>query len=110
MNTLPIAKAITRTVLTLLFLTVTGFSFLLAEEITWPLIAFSLLKGFLAVVFGWIFVLILTDTMVKSIVYSAVEARASRREGGFLYHFLRPDPGEIRDEKPAKSRKKEQTA
>lgn len=97
MNSLSIAKAITRAVLMTLFLAVVGFSLLLAPEITWPHIAFALLKGALTVLFGAVFLLILTDTMVKSIAASAIEARASRREGGFLYHFLKPDPDELKD-------------
>jgi hypothetical protein len=55
------------------------------------------LKGALTVLFGAVFLLILTDTMVKSIAASAIEAHASRREGGFIYHFLKPDPGELKD-------------
>jgi hypothetical protein len=97
MNTLSIAKAITRAVLVMLFLAVVGFSLLLAPELTWAHIGFALLKGALTVLFGAVFLLILTDTMVKSIAASAVEAHASRREGGFLYHFLKPDPGELKD-------------
>jgi hypothetical protein len=97
MNILSIAKAITRAALILLFLAVVGFSLLLAPEITWPHIGFALLKGGLTVLFGAVFLLILTDTMVRSIAASAMEAHASRREGGFIYHFLKPDPGELKE-------------
>jgi hypothetical protein len=111
MNSLSIAKAITRAVLAMLFLAVVGFSLLLAPEITWPHIGFALLKGALTVLFGAVFLLILTDTMVKSIAASAIEARASRREGGFLYHFLKPDPDELKDvEEPAKKPAQPETA
>lgn len=95
MNTMSIAKAVTRAVLAMLFLAVVGFSLLLAPEITWEHIGFALLKGALTVLFGAVFLLILTDTMVKSIAASALEAHASRREGGFIYHFLKPDRDEI---------------
>lgn len=95
MNTVSIAKAITKAVLVMLFLAVVGFSLLLAPEVTWSHIGFALLKGALTVLFGAVFLLILTDTMVKSIAASAIESRASRREGGFIYHFLKPDPGEL---------------
>ena len=94
MNTISIAKAITKAALVMLFLSVVGFSLLLAPEITWPHIGFALLKGALTVLFGTVFLLILTDTMVKSIAASAIEAHTSRREGGFIFHFLKPDPGE----------------
>jgi hypothetical protein len=101
MNTLSIAKTITRTLVPALFLAVVGFSLLLAPELTWPHIGFALLKGFLAAMFGGIFLLILSDTMVKSIAYSAAEARASRKDGGFIYHFLKPDSNEITDAEAA---------
>ncbi len=95
MDTMSIAKAVTRAVLISLFLAVVGFSLLLAPEITWEQIGFALLKGTLTVLFGAVFLLILTDTMVKSIAASAIEAHASRREGGFIYHFLKPDKDEL---------------
>lgn len=95
MNSMSIAKAVTRAVLVTLFLAVVGFSLLLAPEITWEHIGFALLKGALTVLFGAVFLLILTDTMVKSIAASALEAHASRREGGFIYHFLKPDKDEL---------------
>jgi hypothetical protein len=112
MNTLSIAKTITRTLVPALFLAVVGFSLLLAPEITWPQIGFAFTKGALAAMFGGIFVLILSDTMVKSIAYSAAEARASRKDGGFIYHFLKPDHGEITDDdaKPSKKKKKAEAA
>lgn len=95
MDALSIAKSITRAILVTLVLAVIGFSLLLAPEINASQILFALGKGFLTLVFGYIFILILSDTMVKSIASSAMEARATRKDGGMLYHFLKPDPGEI---------------
>jgi hypothetical protein len=95
MDALSIAKAITRAVLVTLVLAVIGFSLLLAPRIDGNVILFALGKGLLTWLFGEIFILILTDTLVKSIAYSALEARVSRKDGGMLYHFLRPDPGEL---------------
>jgi hypothetical protein len=95
MDAMSIAKAITRAILATLVFAVIGFSLLLAPEINATQIAFALGKGFLTFAFGWIFILILSDTMVKSIASSALEARASRKDGGMLYHFLNPEPGEI---------------
>src|SRR3954471_6047841 len=103
MDALSIAKTITKGILVTLVLAVVLFSLLLAPEITVPIILFSLAKGFLTLMFGWIFILILSDTMVKSIASSALEAHASRKEGGFIYHFLKPDANEIlegAEEKP----------
>jgi hypothetical protein len=101
-----IAKAVTRAILISLFLAVVGFSLLLAPEITWEHISFALLKGVLTVLFGSVFLLILTDTVVKSIAASALEAHASRREGGFIYHFLRPDKDELPDDAEAEAKVK----
>lgn len=97
MDSMSMAKSITRTVLAALVLAVVGFSLLLAPEINARQIAFALGKGLLTMIFGWIFILILTDTIVRSIASSALEARASRREGGILFHFLKPEPNEIAD-------------
>ena len=95
MDALSIAKAITRAVLVTLVLAVIGFSLLLAPTIDGTQIAVALGKGLLTLLFGWIFILILSDTMVRSIASSALEARATRKDGGMIFHFLKPDPGEL---------------
>jgi hypothetical protein len=95
MDALSIAKAITRTVLAALVLAVIGFSLLLAPQIDGRQIAAALAKGLITLLFGWIFILILSDTIVRSIAASALEARATRKDGGMLFHFLKPDPGEL---------------
>jgi len=95
MDALSVAKAITRTVLMTLVLAVVGFSLLLAPQIDVTQIVFALGKGLLTFLFGWIFILILMDTLVKSIASSAWEARVSRKDGGMIFHFLKPEPGEL---------------
>ena len=102
MDTLSIAKTITRAILATLVFAVIGFSLLLAPEINSTQIIFALGKGFLTFVFGWIFILILSDTLVKSIAASAMEAQVSRKEGGMLYHFIKPEPGEVVEGKSPK--------
>jgi hypothetical protein len=98
MDAQSIAKAITRAILVTLVLAVVGFSLLFAPEINANEVIFAIGKGFLTLLFGWIFILILSDTMVKSIAASAIEANASRKDGGMLYHFLKPEKNEILDE------------
>jgi hypothetical protein len=95
MDALSIAKAITRAILITLVLAVVGFSLLLAPQIDGTQTLFALGKGLLTYLFGEIFILILSDTLVKSIASSAREAQASRKDGGMIYHFLRPEPGEL---------------
>ena len=56
---------------------------------------FALGTSALTFLFGWIFILILCDALVKSIASSAHEANATRKEGGFLYHFIKPDRNEV---------------
>lgn len=95
MDALSIAKAITRAILVTLVLAVIGFSLLLAPQIDGTQTLFALGKGVLTYLFGEIFILILSDTLVKSIASSAREAQASRKDGGMIYHFLKPEPGEL---------------
>jgi hypothetical protein len=106
MDALSIAKSITRAILISLVLAVVGFSLLLAPQIDGTQTVFALGKGLLTYLFGEIFILILSDTLVKSIASSAREAQASRKDGGMLYHFLKPEPGELLeadDKTPARS-------
>jgi hypothetical protein len=107
MDAMSITKAITRAVLVTLVLAVFGFSLLVAPEINGTTVTFAMIKSLLTLVFGWIFILILSDTIVKSIVSSALEAKSSRKEGGFIYHFLKPDYNELKEEPIPKSKKAE---
>ncbi len=95
MDGLSIAKSITRAVLVTIVLAVIGFSLFVAPDLNGNAISMALVKGALTLVFGWIFILILSDTIVKSITASALEAQATRKDGGFIYHFLKPDLDEI---------------
>jgi hypothetical protein len=101
-----IARTITRHALLLLFLAVFFLSMLSGPALTWTSLGFGLLKGLLAVALGWVFFLIVFDAVIRSITASAIDARATRREGGLLYHFLPPDPGELLDEEAAPPPKK----
>ncbi len=93
-----IAKAITRAALACLFFAVFFLAVLVSPAINGSVLFASLLKALLAVGLGWLFFLIVSDALVRSITASAVDTRASRRDGGLLYHFLPPDPDEIFDE------------
>lgn len=95
MDALSIAKSITKAVLVTLVLAVFSFSLFLSPEINGTTVGFAIVKSLLTLLFGWIFILIISDTMVKSIASSALEARASRKEGGMIYHFIKPDSDEV---------------
>jgi hypothetical protein len=98
-NVQQLVKAMTRSALSALVFLVFLFSILAVPELTWENLLHAGLKALLAGILGQIFLLIIFDTVVRSIVASAVEAKAKRREGGLLFHFLKPDPDEITDEK-----------
>ena len=100
------ARTVTRHILPLVFLAVFFLSLITSRELTWSAIAFGILKGALAGALGWIFIFIVSDAVIRSIRISAVEAEATRRDGGILYHFLPPDPDEIAEDPPAASRGK----
>ncbi len=105
MDAKSIAKAITRAILGSLVLGVFSLSLLFANEINGSTVFMALSKSLLTLFFGWIFILILSDTLVKSIAASAREAQASRKDGGFIYHFLKPDHDEIVDESMSEASK-----
>ena len=64
----------------------------------------------MAVILAWLFFLILSDTLIKSIMASVGDMQKKREEGGLLYHFIKPADNEIvpkpPKEKPKKSKKK----
>jgi hypothetical protein len=94
-NISQLVKTITRSALGAVVFLVFLLSVLAATEVTWSTMLFAALKAFLAGVLGQVFLLIIFDTVVRSIVASANEAQAKRRDGGLLFHFLKPDPDEI---------------
>ncbi len=96
-SALQLARVITRYLSGLVALFVFAFSLLMAPEIDGSAMAFAFLKACAALAFSWLFFLIIADTFVRSIAISALEHEAKRKDGGLLYHFLRPDPGEIVD-------------
>ncbi len=79
-------KTITRSVLGLIFITVVSLSLLLSPDLAWEDIAMAFLKGMLALGFGWIFFLILSDTIVKTIASSLREG-VNYQETPLLRHF-----------------------
>ena len=94
MNPQAISRNITRVLLYGIFLTVTSFSVYLADDVTWKVLLFALFKGILAVIFSWLFLLILSDAIVKSIISSVADSQHRRKEGGLLYHFIKPADNE----------------
>ena len=104
-----LVRAITRNALILLFLLVFFLSVLLGPDLSPATMFFGLIKALLAVALAWIFFLVINDAVVRTITASGIDSKASRREGGLLYHFLPPDPNELPPEEtaaPAQKKKK----
>jgi len=95
MNIPQLVKTITRSALGAMVFLVFLLSNLMATEISWSSLWHAAVKAVLAGILGQVFLLIVFDTLVRSIVSSAQEAQARRRDGGLLFHFLKPDPDEI---------------
>jgi|GEM_PF-1947683 len=100
-----LVKSITRSAVVAVVFLVFLLANLAAPEMNGETLRQAAVKALLAGVLGQIFLLIIADTVVRSIVSSAQEARASRREGGLLFHFLKPDPDEARNSGHAKPRR-----
>ena len=94
-----ISKVITKILLQVVFLMVFGFSLYLSNDLSWENFVFSLFKGIIAVIFSWLFFLILSDTIVKSLMLSVSELQEKRKDGGLIYHFIRPAENEVREKK-----------
>lgn len=94
-KTFPIAKAITRYALGILVFIVFFLSVLASPNMDADDIMHAAMKATIAGVMGYLFLLLVFDTVVKSIVSSAIESQARRREGGLIFHFLKPDPDEV---------------
>lgn len=97
-NVQQLVKTLTRSALSALVFLVFLLSVLTASEVSWESMLHAALKALFAGILGQIFFLIIFDTVVRSIVSSAIEANAKRREGGLLFHFLKPDPDELAGE------------
>jgi hypothetical protein len=106
MNTTPVAKALTNTLVVLLFWLVLLLSLFLRDELTLDVILFDLGKAVFIAGASWFFLIILCDTMVKSMVASAKLTQADRYNGGLIYHVTEPSREEkawqnnYRDEHP----------
>lgn len=85
-----ITSAVTKTAVILVFWFVFLFSLLLEPELTLKVIVIDVVKGLIVSGLAWIFLGIIFDTFIKSIVASAKENKADRFEGGFSYHFIEP--------------------
>ena len=94
MNTVGLARAITNTFVIFIFWIVLFLSLFLRQELTVGVILFDLGKSVLVAIFAWFFLIITMDTLVKTMVMSAREAKVDRYDGGLIYHVTEPSPEE----------------
>ena len=95
MNQEYLARALTKTVVLLLFWVVFLFSLYLRSELTMLSILFDLGKSMVVSGLAWVFLSVILDTLVKSMIHSAREANVDRFRGGLSYHITPPTPEEL---------------
>jgi hypothetical protein len=97
---------ITHTLLGAVFFLVSTLSLYLSTELTWEALLFALFKGIIAIVFAWLFFLILSDTILKSIMTTMSGMSDMRKEGGLIYHLIKPAENEIIPERKKVAKKR----
>jgi hypothetical protein len=95
MNQEYLARALTKTVVLILFWVVFLFSMYLRSELSMLSILFDLGKSMVVSGLAWVFLSVILDTLVKSMMDSAREANADRFRGGLSYHITPPTPEEL---------------
>ena len=109
------SQEVTRVLLHLVFFSVLGFSLYLADNVTWAYLLVAILKALMAVLFAWLFFLMLTDSIIKSIMSTVEDLQEDRKKGGLLFHFIKPADNELipkktkekKAKKPKKAKKKD---
>jgi hypothetical protein len=94
-NVQQLVRALTRSALGAMVFLVFLLSVLASPQLNWDAMLHAGIKAALAGLIGQVFLLAIFDTVVRSIVSSATEAQVRRRDGGLLFHFLKPDPDEV---------------
>ena len=94
MNTQALVRAITKTGVILVFWCVFLLSLMLRDNLSFQVILFDLTKSFIVAAMAWVFLLILNDTVLKSMIEGAKDARVDRYNGGLSYHLAEPSKEE----------------
>jgi hypothetical protein len=106
MDIVKLTNIITKAMVMLVFWLVLLISLFLETEINTEVLLYDLIKAVVIAGLSWIFLGIIMDTLVKTIVASAKESQAERFDGGLIYHFI--EPGE--EEKAWQDMHKEEIA
>lgn len=96
MEVMHLIKALTRSIVILVFWVIFLLSMLLADSLSIQSLLFILVKSILASSLLWVFLAIILDAIVKVMVADAREKRVERLDGGLSYHLT--EPGEDEEE------------
>lgn len=94
MDTLPLTRALTKSAVIICFWVVFGLSMFLRNNLSLSTVLFDFGKAAIVSGLGWLFLSILCDTLVKSLVSSAKEHRVNRYKGGLSYYLSEPSAEE----------------
>ncbi|MCL2260515.1 MAG: hypothetical protein FWC15_04070 [Fibromonadales bacterium] len=89
-----ITNAITKTLVILAFWSVLLIDLILSPSISFPELAFALIKAVVVSGVFWLLFVMLVDTFLKTILLDAKEKNADRVDGGLSYHVTEPSAEE----------------
>lgn len=79
----------------IVFLLVLGLSLYFMDTLSWESVAWSFFKAAMGIIVGFLFILLVSDTLIKGLRTSVRDEQKERKEGGFLYHFIPPSENEV---------------
>ena len=95
METVALIKALTRTVVVVVFWVVMLLSMLLADTLNVQTLLFILIKSMIVSAILWIFLAIVVDAILKVVIADAREKKIERLDGGLSYHISEPSKDEL---------------
>lgn len=98
MDSVRVVKTLSKAFVVVVFWIVFFVSLVLMPVITVNTLIFALIKSFLVSAVLWVLVVIIFDSLVKTIIADAEEKEAQRIDGGLSYHFIKPDINELQHE------------
>lgn len=90
-----ITANLARILLGMIFILTLVFSLYFSADLSWETLLWSLFKAAATLVVTWLFILVISDTIVKGIQGSVRDKSEWRAEGGLLFHFIPPGEKEI---------------
>ena len=104
MDSQSLSRAITKTLVIVVFWAVLGISLLLRETISINDLLFDLAKSLVVSGIFWILFLIISDTFIKSMIHSAQSDKVDRFDGEMSFHLTKDTPEERQWQKQFKEK------